>query len=147
MWIGNPWKETLPASDGQSALVQHPEKTTLVPLPEQYSRTWIRVGNFRQKYNSAEDGRDRTIGYFRRNPGCSAEQKALGIPFRILQRKRKQLRIPFRRTKIEANSWNSLPNSSMEEKTSQNSVPWNKNRNKLSEFRSELFRVRENYSE
>ena len=34
-----------------------------------------RVGNFRQKNNSAEDGRDGTNGYFRRNSGCSAEQK------------------------------------------------------------------------
>ena len=34
-----------------------------------------RVGNFRQKNNSAEDGIDGTNGYFRRNSGCSAEQK------------------------------------------------------------------------
>jgi hypothetical protein len=43
-----------------------------------------------------------------------------GIPFRTLLRKRKQLGIPLRGRKI---------------------------RNKLSEFRSELFRGRENYSE
>ena len=42
-----------------------------------------RVGNFRQKNNSAEDGIDGTNGYFRRNSGCSAEQN-LGIPFRTL---------------------------------------------------------------
>ncbi len=47
-----------------------------------------RVGNFRQKNNSAEDGIDGTKGDFRRNSGCSAEQKPLGIPFRILPRKR-----------------------------------------------------------
>jgi hypothetical protein len=44
-----------------------------------------RVGNFRQKNNSAEDGRDGTNGYFRRNFGCSAEQKILEFrsePFR-----------------------------------------------------------------
>ncbi len=35
----------------------------------------LRVGNFRQKNNSAEDGIDGTTGYFRRNSGCSAEQK------------------------------------------------------------------------
>jgi hypothetical protein len=35
----------------------------------------IRVGNFRQKNNSAEDGMDGTKGYFRRNSGYSAEQK------------------------------------------------------------------------
>jgi hypothetical protein len=34
-----------------------------------------RVGNFRQKNNSAEDGIDGTNGYFRRNSGCSAKQK------------------------------------------------------------------------
>ncbi len=33
-----------------------------------------RVGNFRQKNNSAEDGIDGTNGYFRRNSDCSAEQ-------------------------------------------------------------------------
>jgi hypothetical protein len=81
-----------------------------------------RVGNFRQKNNSAEDGTDGTNGYFRRNSGCSAEQKisefrsepfrgrdnnsefrsveqkwkeALEIPFRILPKKRKQLGFPF----------------------------------------------------
>ncbi len=53
------------------------------------------VGNFRQKNNSAEDGIDGTNGYFRLNSGCSAEQKTLGIPFRTLPRKRKQLGIPF----------------------------------------------------
>jgi hypothetical protein len=34
-----------------------------------------RVGNFRQKNNSAEEGIDGANGYFRRNSGCSAEQK------------------------------------------------------------------------
>ncbi len=77
-----------------------------------------RVGNFRQKNNSAEDGIDGTNGYFRRNSGCSAEQKTsefrsesfrgrenntefrsveqkmkqtLGIPFRTLPRKKKNV--------------------------------------------------------
>ncbi len=45
-------------------------------------------------------------------------------------------RIPFRGPKTEANSRNSLPNPSAEEKTSRNSVPLNRNRNKLSEFPS-----------
>jgi hypothetical protein len=75
-----------------------------------------RVGNFRQKTNSAEDGIDGTKGDFRRNSGCSAEQKHFGIPFRTLPRKRKQLGIPFRGTKIEAYSRNSVPNPSAEEK-------------------------------
>jgi hypothetical protein len=57
-----------------------------------------------------------------------------------------QLGIPFRGTKIEANSWNSLTHPSAEEKTIRNSVPWNKNRSKFSEFRSEPFRGRENNS-
>ncbi len=75
-----------------------------------------RVGNFRQKNNSAEDGIDGTNGYFRRNSGCSVEQKLSefrsepfrgiennsefrsveqklknthGIPFKTLPRKRK----------------------------------------------------------
>jgi hypothetical protein len=43
-----------------------------------------RVGSFRQKNYSAEDGIGRTIGLFRRNSGCSAERKTLGIPFRTI---------------------------------------------------------------
>jgi hypothetical protein len=35
----------------------------------------LRVGNFRSKNNSAEDGIVGTNGYFQRNSGCSAEQK------------------------------------------------------------------------
>jgi hypothetical protein len=94
-------------------------------------RPTSRVGNFRQKNNSAEDGIDGTNGYFRRISGRSAEQKisefrsepfrgrdnnsefrsvehkwkqALGIPFRTLPKKRKELGFPFRGTKIKANS-------------------------------------------
>jgi hypothetical protein len=48
--------------------------------------------------------------------GCSEEQKILGIPFRTLPRKRKQLRIPFCGTKVEANSRDSLLKPSAEEK-------------------------------
>jgi hypothetical protein len=83
----------------------------------------VRVGNFRQKNNSAEDGIDGTNGYFQQNSGCSAEQKMIGIPFRTLLRKRKQLKIPFRGLKLEANSPNSLPNPAAEEKTTRKSVP------------------------
>jgi hypothetical protein len=100
------------------------------------SPTWSRVGNFRQKNNSAEDGIDGTNGYFRRNSGCSAEQNF--SEFRSE---------PFRGTEIEANSWNSLPNPSTEEKITRNSVPRNRNRSKLSEFPSEPFSGRENNSE
>ncbi len=78
-----------------------------------------RVGNFRQKNNSAEDGIDGTIPTkFRLFRGTennlefrSVEQKqkhTLRIPFRILQRKRKQLGIPFRGKNIEANCRNSV---------------------------------------
>jgi hypothetical protein len=76
-----------------------------------------RVGNFRQKNYSAEVGIGGTIGLFRRNSGCSAECKILGIPFRTIPKKRKMLGIPYRGTKIEA---------------------------KLLEFRSEPFRKKEN---
>jgi hypothetical protein len=53
----------------------------------------------------------------------SAEQETFGIPYQTLPWKRKQLRIPFRGTKIEAK------------------------RSKLSELPSELFHGRENNSE
>jgi hypothetical protein len=46
--------------------------------------------------------------------------KTLRIPFQTLQPKRKQLGIPFRGTKIEANSRNSVLNHSAEEKTTRN---------------------------
>jgi hypothetical protein len=42
---------------------------------------------------------------------------------------------------------NSVPNPSVEEKTTRNSVPLNKNRSELSEFPSEHFSGRENNSE
>ncbi len=59
---------------------------------------------------------------FRWNSGCFAEQKTLGILFHTLPPKRKNLGIPFCGTKIEANSWNSVPNHSAEEKTTQNKM-------------------------
>ncbi len=70
------------------------------------------VGNFRQKNYSAEDG---TTGLFRRNFNCSAEQKTLGIPFRIIPQRRKKLGILYHGT-------NSVPNHSSEEKPTRNSV-------------------------
>jgi hypothetical protein len=79
-----------------------------------------RVGNFRPKNYSAEDGIDGKICLFRRNSGCSAKRK---------------------------NSRNSVPKGSAEEKNVRNSVPWNKIRSKRSEFHSEPFRGRENNSE
>jgi ribosomal protein S30 len=112
-----------------------------------------RVGNFRQKNNSANDRIDGTNGYFRQNFGCTTEQKILRIS---LPQKRKRNSFPWNKNrsklpefpsleqKIEANSRNSLLNPSAEEKTTQNSVPWNKNRSKFSEFHSESFHGREN---
>jgi hypothetical protein len=49
-------------------------------------------------------------------------------------------------TKIEANSGNSVLNHSAEEKTTRNSIPWNKYISKLLEFCSEPFCGRENNS-
>jgi hypothetical protein len=54
-------------------------------------------------------------------------------------RREKMLGIPWRGTKIEANSRNFVLNHSPEEKkTTQNSIPWNEKRSKLSDFCSEL---------
>ncbi len=83
-----------------------------------------RVGNFRQKNNSAEDGIDGTKGYFRRNSGCSAEQKNSEFrsePFRGRENNTKFCSVE---TNLEAYSQNSLPNPSAEEKKTWNSVPW-----------------------
>jgi hypothetical protein len=105
------------------------------------------VGNFRQKNYSAEDGIDGTIGLFRRNSGCSAEQKILGIPFRTIPLRRKMLGILYHGTKLEANARNSVLNQSAEEQKTRNSVPWKKNTSKHLEFCSEPFRGRDNNSE
>jgi hypothetical protein len=61
-----------------------------------------------------------------------------GIPIWPIPRQTKQLGTLFHGTKI-ANTWNSVPNHSAEEKTSRNSMLWNKNKSKLSEFRSKAF--------
>ncbi len=74
-----------------------------------------RVGNFRQKNYSVEDGIDGTIGSLWRNSSCSVEQKTLGIPFQIMPQRRKKLGILYHGMKIEANSRNSVPNHSAEE--------------------------------
>ncbi len=65
---------------------------------------------------------------------CTVEQKlkqTLGIPFRIIRQKKQMLGIPFHVTKIEANFKTSIPNQSVEDKTTRNFIPWNKNRSKL----------------
>ncbi len=91
---------------------------------------------------------------FRRNSGCSAEQKTLGILFQTFPQRREMLGILYRGAKIKANSRDSILNHSTEVKTNRNSVPiicteynvrscnsaWNKNRRKHLEFCSEPFR-------
>jgi hypothetical protein len=104
----------------------------------------VRVGlGISDKKNSAEDGIDETRGLFRRNSGCSAEQKTLripfqtisrkrkmlgiqnveqkketiGIPFRTIPRRRNQLRILFCGTKIEENFWKFVSKHFAEENT------------------------------
>jgi hypothetical protein len=72
--------------------------------------TGFRVGNFREKNNSTEDGIDGINKWLFPTEFqlfCGTEN--LGIPFRTLLRKRKQLGIPFRGPKIEINSHNSVP--------------------------------------
>jgi hypothetical protein len=59
---------------------------------------------------------DGTLGLFRRNSGCSVDQKTLGILFRTISWKRKMFGILNSGTKIEANPRNSVPNYSAEEK-------------------------------
>jgi hypothetical protein len=65
------------------------------------------------KKNSADDG----IDLFRRNSGCSAEQKTLGLLFQTFLQRREMLGILYRGTKIKANSGNSILNHSTEVKT------------------------------
>ncbi len=89
----------------------------------------------------------RNNGLFWRNSGCSAEQKILGISLRTVLQRRKMLGILYHRTKLEANAHNSVLNHFAEEKTTRNSVPWNKTISKHLEFRSEPFRGRDNNSE
>jgi hypothetical protein len=76
-----------------------------------------------------------------------AEQKISEFRSEPFRGREKQLGIPFRETKIEATSHNYVPNLSADEKTTRNSFPWNQNRRKFSEFRSELFRGREHNAE
>jgi hypothetical protein len=85
-----------------------------------------RVRNFRQKNKSAEDGIDGKYGYFRWNSGCSAEQKTSEFRSEPFCGRENNSEFRSLETKIEAYSQSSLPNSSAEEKTTRNSVWWNK---------------------
>ncbi len=105
-----------------------------------------RVGNFRQKNNSAEVGIDGTNGYFRRNSGCSAEQNSQNsVPNPSTEEKTTRNSVPLNKNKSKLSEFPS--NTSAEEKRTWNSVRWNKKRRILSEFPSELFRRREKNSE
>jgi hypothetical protein len=114
---------------------------------EEGTRLMTRVGNFQQKNYSTEGGIDGKIGSFRRNSGCSSEEKILEISFRTVQQRRKMLRILCHGTKLDANAGNSDLNYSTEEKTTRNSIPGNKNISTHLEFCSQPFRGRDNNSE
>jgi hypothetical protein len=68
-------------------------------------------------------------------------------PFRGKENNSEFRSVEQKERQIDANSHNSLPKHSAEEKITQNSVLWNKNRSKLSEFPFEPFRGRENNSD
>ncbi len=98
-----------------------------------------KIREISDKKLTTEDGIDGTNGYFMeqktlwitfqtfpgerkqlRIPFCGTKIEAtLAIPFRTLPWRRKELEIPFCGTKIEANSRNAVSNHSMEEKTTQ----------------------------
>jgi hypothetical protein len=122
-----------------------------------------RVGNFRQKNNSEEDGIDGTNGYFRRNSGCSAEQKIsefcsepfLGIPFRGTKTEAliicsepfcgREHNSEFRSVEPKQMQFLGIPFLTIPRKRTQLGNPFRatKNRNKLSKCPSEPFRGRE----
>jgi hypothetical protein len=69
-----------------------------------------RVGNFRQKIIPRKTEQ---MVLFRRNSGCSAEHKILGIPFRTVPQK--MLRFLYHGIKLDANARNSVPKHVSEE--------------------------------
>ncbi len=81
---------------------------------------WVGSGISDKKNNSAEDVIDETNGGLCRwNSDCSAEQKTLWIPFwHSTEEKNAQNSVPW--NKNQANSRNSFPNNSVEEKTTRN---------------------------
>jgi hypothetical protein len=81
---------------------------------------WVGMGIIDKKQFLGRQNR-RNKWLFPMDFGCSAEQKTIGIPFRTLPR-RKQLEIPFRGTKIEANSWNSV--QTLPQKRKQLGIPF-----------------------
>ncbi len=88
-------------------------------------------------FGSAEDGIEETNDYFRRNSGYSAEKKI--SDFRSEPFRGRENNSEFRSVEeIEKNSHNSVMNPSAKENTTRNSISWNQNRSKLSEFRFEL---------
>ncbi len=71
----------------------------------------------------------------------------IGFPFRTVPQRRKLLVILYHGTKLEANARNSVLSHSSEEKTTLNSIPWNKNISKYLESCSKPFHGRDNNSE
>jgi hypothetical protein len=91
-----------------------------------------RIGNFRQKIYSSEDGIDETISLFRWNSGCLIEQKTLVISFPTILQGRKLLKILSMEQKYHS-----------VKETTGNSITWYKNKGKHLEFCSEPFWLRE----
>ena len=78
------------------------EATAKMPATGQGILVGSRVGNFRQKNNSAEDGIDGTNGFFRRNSGCSAEQKISEFRSEPFRGRENNSEFRFEETKLEA---------------------------------------------
>ena len=70
-----------------------------------------RVGNFRQKNNSTEDGIDETNRLFRRNSGCSAEQKT------VRRGKCSEFRIPWNKNRSKLSKFRYEPFCGRESKS------------------------------
>jgi hypothetical protein len=110
-------------SDGIPAFPRNRKSRNSVPNPsveEKTTRDSVLLNKNRSKLSEFPSepfiGRENNSEFQSVEPN---KTQTLGIPFQTLQRKKKQPGIPFRGTKIEANSWNSAPDHSAEEKTSQ----------------------------
>ncbi len=109
-----------------------------------------RVGNFRQKIIPRKTEQTKQFWFvpaeFRRNSGGIPAEfrlfRGTEISWNSVPNHSVEKKTLYSGTKIEADSW-----TSAEEKNARNSVRYNKNRSKLSGFRSESFSGRENDSE
>ncbi len=109
--------------DGIPAVLRNRKSRNSVPNPsteEKTTRNSVPLNKNRSKLSGFPSepfsGRENNSEFRSVEPN---KKQTLGIPFRTLQRKRKHPGIPFRGKKIEANSRNSAPDHSAEEKTSQ----------------------------